>query len=1073
MSDPVTKDVVVNNVAPNVVITTAPELLWSAYLGTSSEDFILAVAADVAGNTYATGFTDSATLPRATNVSHGGRDTFVAKIAADGSLQWVTYLGGSGSDGSPKGGISLDPAGNIILCGTTTSADLAGAVNVPIGGTDAFVAKVAPNGELLWTRYVGGSGWEVPEGIGVSEAGDILVGGVTHSGDFDGALNVPNGGSDSFVAKLTSTGDLTWMRYVGGSSTEQGLGFAVDVDGVSYITGFTESGDLPLANNAFHGGGQDVFLAKVSAAGELEWATYLGGSSDEQAYDAAVDSQHRVWVTGYTYSGDFGGATNAWWGGRHAYVARVSASGSLEYARYLGGSGTEDGYGIAIDPVDNIFVRGYTTSTDFAGAQNSFHGSYDAYVTKMTAAGELEWTYFVGGSGGDGGYELAVDGLGNVLVAGWTDSADLEGRINALSGGTDAFITKIVDGSCSAVLTRTEGTAITLHSRVVDPGTLDAFAYGWSVTKDGMPYEPGTPTNQPTFTFTPDDDGTYTVLLTVVDNDGGVGTATVDVLVSNVPPTATLSGEAAVDEGATYTLQLAATDPGADTMVSWHIAWGDGTEDTLPGNSEFATHVFQDGPNTYTISATVTDDDGGVSAPVTKDVVVNALVRRSLSGTVFDDLDNDGMQDADEMGIDGVLIRLQEQVTGQERTALSANGGVFTFNDVIPGTYRLIEDQPDGYLDGKEQSGTWGGTVDSQRDWNEIVDIVFAAGGDDATGYGFAELRPSRMLGLVWEDFNDDGEVNFGEKAIAGVPVRLYGTNDRGEPVDDTMVTDEQGIYEFTDLRPGIYQLTEEQPAGFADGKESVGQVYTPVNHPVNLAGSPGNDTFNIDFAVGTPPVDNWVAGCDAVNFNFGERPLAGQTVHAGQTATIGFWQNKNGQALINSLNGSQNSPQLANWLAATFPNMYGVNAGASDLTGKGNNQVAALYQSLFKRNAKTAPGGPPKLDAQVLALALAVYATNSNLAGNAATQYGFLVTESGVGTATFDIGSANRQAFGLSQTDSTVMTVMDILLATDGQTHLGLLYDRNGDGQIDASERSLRTLANDVYSTINELGHI
>src|SRR5207249_6813540 len=111
-------------------------------------------------------------------------------------------------------------------------------------------------------------------------------------------------------------------------------------------------------------------------------------------------------------------------------------------------------------------------------------------------------------------------------------------------------------------------------------------------------------------------------------------------------------------------------------------------------------------------------------------------------------------------------------------------------------------------------------------------------------------------------------------------------------------------------------------------------------------------------------------------------------------------------------------------------PNLYGVHAGANNLTGKSNAQVAAFYTSLFKRTSSV--DGPPKVDAQALAVALAVYVTNQNLAGTTAAAYGFQVSAGGVGAATLDVGCGNRAAFGLSPTDSTTMTVLDILLAAD-----------------------------------------
>jgi hypothetical protein len=136
------------------------------------------------------------------------------------------------------------------------------------------------------------------------------------------------------------------------------------------------------------------------------------------------------------------------------------------------------------------------------------------------------------------------------------------------------------------------------------------------------------------------------------------------------------------------------------------------------------------------------------------------------------------------------------------------------------------------------------------------------------------------------------------------------------------------------------------------------------------------------------------------------------------------------------------------------------------------NAQVASFYTTLFKRNAKTAAGsGPPKVDAQVLAVALAVYVTNQNLAGTAGVAYGFTVDATGLGAATFDVGSSGA-AFGVAN-DSPVR-VLDLLLAVNARTTNGLLFDLNSDGDTgDANEALYRTMANVVFSAINELGDI
>jgi hypothetical protein len=172
--------------------------------------------------------------------------------------------------------------------------------------------------------------------------------------------------------------------------------------------------------------------------------------------------------------------------------------------------------------------------------------------------------------------------------------------------------------------------------------------------------------------------------------------------------------------------------------------------------------------------------------------------------------------------------------------------------------------------------------------------------------------------------------------------------------------------------------------------------------------------------------------------------------VQEGQGAGIGFWHNSQGQALINSFNGGANATLLASWLATTFPNLYGASAGSHNLTGKTNAQVAALYLSLFNLSG-------PKLDAQVLATALNVYATTLSLGGTAATAYGFTVNAYGLGAASVNVGT-NGAAFGVA--NFTTLNVYELLLAANKQAVSGVLY--NGD-------QTLANQAVNVFDGINE----
>jgi hypothetical protein len=384
-------------------------------------------------------------------------------------------------------------------------------------------------------------------------------------------------------------------------------------------------------------------------------------------------------------------------------------------------------------------------------------------------------------------------------------------------------------------------------------------------------------------------------------------------------------------------------------------------------------------------------------------------------------------------GIPGVAVTLSgtdDRGNAVSFSAATGQDGGFLFGDLRPGTYTISESQPAGYLDGDETAGSLGGVVA-----DDVIGEIAVGAGQAGTGYTFGEIVPASLSGLTYEDFNDDGEVDFGEHVVTGVTIRLTGTDDRGSAVSLTDVSDEDGAYIFLNLRPGTYTITETQPAGYSDGQETLGTA----------GGVVGQDQFSqINLGV----------GADGANYNFGERPLAGTAVQSGQTATIGFWQNKNGQALVKALNGGATATQLGNWLAETFPKMYGIYAGASNLTGKTNAQVAAFYMTLFTVKRQ-------KLDAQVMAVAMATYVTNRTLGGNAGAAYGFSITDDGVGIMTWNVGSCGA-AFGVA--NNTVLTVLDLLLATDYRAVDGLLY--NGD-------QVLRNLANIVYSAINEAGDI
>jgi hypothetical protein len=389
---------------------------------------------------------------------------------------------------------------------------------------------------LVYSTYIGGSWDDWGYSIAIDGSGNAYVTGFTTSIDYDvtaGAFQTTNGGTfDVFVTKLNASGSgLVYSTYIGGSSSEEGDVIAVDGNGNAYVTGQTGSTDYDVTVGAFqttYGGGTwDVFVTKLNASGNaLVYSTYIGGSSVEYGRGLALDGSGNAYVTGYTLSTDYdvtAGAFQTTFGGWiDVFVTKLNASGSsLVYSTYIGGSGDDEGSAIALDGSGNAYVTGNTSSSDYdvtAGAFQTTHGGgfFDVFVTKLNASGSgLVYSTYIGGSGGDEGYGITVDGSGNAYVTGYTDSNDYDVTTSAFqtTGGgiyDDVFVTKL-NASGSGLVYSTyiggsdddEGHAIALD------GSDNAYVTGFTKSTD---YDVTAGAFQITF-----GGGTYDVFVTKLD----------------------------------------------------------------------------------------------------------------------------------------------------------------------------------------------------------------------------------------------------------------------------------------------------------------------------------------------------------------------------------------------------------------------------------------------------------------------------------------------------------------------------------------------------------------------------
>jgi len=442
-------------------------------------------------------------------------------LIIDPVLAYSTYLGGGADDAALD--IAVDSAGNAYVTGFTSSIDFptANAFQSAYGGgsSDVYVTKInAAGSALVYSTYLGGSSdFDVGQSIAVDSVGSVYVTGATGSPDFPtvNPIQATNHGiRDAFVTKISPDGSaLVYSTYLGGSGDDYGWGIAVDSAGNAHVTGDTPSRDFPIVKAlqpTFHEGANfNSFISEINAAGSaLIYSTYWGGSGGEGGSRVAVDAARNTYIGGYTFSPDFPTANAiqpTYAGNVDAYLTKLSADGqTVIYSTFLGGSGFEYGWDVAVDSAGNAYMTGFTQSTDFPTAhalQPTNHGGSDAFVAKINPSGNaFVFSTYLGGSDTDLGTSIAADSSGNAYVGGYTKSKNFP-TASAIQptnhGGFDAFVAEISgDGSALLYSTYLGGTA---NESEFDAGYRDL---GIAVDSAGSAYVAGT-TKSADFPITP------------------------------------------------------------------------------------------------------------------------------------------------------------------------------------------------------------------------------------------------------------------------------------------------------------------------------------------------------------------------------------------------------------------------------------------------------------------------------------------------------------------------------------------------------------------------------------------
>ena len=334
---------------------------YAVTLGGTSYDYGYGVAVDGSGNAAVVGtYRGTATFGTVKLTSKGFSDGFAAQLDKTGKVTWAVSIGGTGR-GDDATGVATDSAGNVYVFGRFESSVTLGTTTLTAkGGSDWYVLKLDSKGKVLWAVSLGGTGYEYPGRIAVDNSGNATLVGVFSTAMTAGTTTLtPKGKSDVAVVRLDSTGKVTWSTSLGGTDSDDGAGVALDSSGNVFVVGSFRS-SATFGNSVLTSkGGSDVFLAKLSSSGVVTWALSAGGTGTDYGVGVAVDSSGNPRIVGeFRNTVDFNGIRLTSNGYSDVFVAKVDSTPRFAWAASAGSTYFDEAGDVAVDSSGNTYAGG-------------------------------------------------------------------------------------------------------------------------------------------------------------------------------------------------------------------------------------------------------------------------------------------------------------------------------------------------------------------------------------------------------------------------------------------------------------------------------------------------------------------------------------------------------------------------------------------------------------------------------------------------------------------------------------------------------------------------------------------
>jgi len=596
-----------------------PDWLWAKSAGGTNWDEASSVAVDDSGNTYVAGLFQSTTITFGSDTltNAGGGDIFLVKYAPNGNVLWAKSAGGT-IDDYPYS-VAVDDSGNIYVAGFFESSTLSfGSTTLTnVGNNDIFLAKYAPNGNVLWAKRAGGTNWDEASSVAVDDSGNIYVAGYFYSPIITfGSITLMSAGNvDIFLAKYDANGNVLWAKRAGGMSEDGAYSVAVDASGNIYMAGWFESLTITFGSTTLtNAGWENIFLAKYDANGNVLWAKRAGGTNHDWAASVAVDTSGNIYVAGSFNSSTitFGSDTLTNAGGYDIFLAKYAPNGNVLWAKSAGGTSYDVVISVAVDASGNIYVAGYFKSPTLTLGSTtltnaSAWGCADIFLAKYDTSGNVLWAKSAGGTYDDSANSVVVETSGNVYVAGEFQSPTITFGSTTLTnaGGRNIFLAKLAY-SFAVITTQTNVSCYAGNN-----GTATANAAGGGT----YTYLWNTAPAQTTQTATGLAAGSY--IVTVTDANGTPSTANVTI----TQPSAiniTTSGNIIICKDSNTTICVFA----AGGVSPYQYLWS---------NSSTTSCQTVSPVNTTNYSVTVTDANSCTATSSTLTVTVDSASQPTIT----------------------------------------------------------------------------------------------------------------------------------------------------------------------------------------------------------------------------------------------------------------------------------------------------------------------------------------------------------------------------------------------------------------------------------------------------------